>query len=141
MSLAVVIGNILIRHFLAPYGMFFAPAAIVIVASFIAFISSELKSMGKCIIVVGLISFLDIGTKLFHGGDHDLMGQALFQLALFMGLVPAFLILIIGIFNSTEDSRKNKWISIVAFPIITYIEFLIFQDLGRGRSFSYPWNE
>ncbi len=139
-SIAVVIVNILIGHFFAPNGIMLTPIVLIIVSILVGIIDSKLKSIGKSAIIAGLIGLHDIGIKLFSGGRHDLEGLGWVHLMLFIGLVPAFGILIGGIIKTKEDSAKNKWIAIIAFPIIIWIHHLLFERLGLGRHYRYEWN-
>ncbi len=140
LSIVVVVINILIGHLFAPYGIMFTPVVLIIVSVLLGLINVELRPILKTVVLAVLISLHDIGIKLFSGGRHDQEGLGFIHLFLFVGLIPAYGILIGGIFNTKENKIKNKWIATILFPLIMLIHLLLFERLGLGRNYWYEWN-
>jgi len=135
LSVTIVLVHLIIGHFFAPYGLFFTPMVLMMVSILIALLTKELVSIWKSVVLAVLIGFHDIGIKLYSGGRHDYEGLGFLQFMLFVGLVPAFVILLIGIIRNENDTKFEKWLAVILFPIIVSIHLLIFRELGLGRSF------
>ncbi len=139
-SIGIVILNIVIGHFLAPMGILLTPIVLIAIALIIWFGNNELSLTCKGILLGVLISFHDIGIKLFSGGIHDYEGKGWIHAMLFIGLIPAFGILVGGAIKDKNEPIRNKWIAVVLFSILISLHLLIFEDLGIGRYYWYDWN-
>lgn len=140
LTIGIIILNVLIGHFFAPNGIMFTPIVLLSISSIIWFGNNNLTLIQKSIFLAALISFHDIGIKLFSGGRHDSQGLGWTHAMLLIGLIPTFVILIGGIVKDKNEIRKNKWIAFLLFPIIISIHFYLFLDLGIGRYYWYNWN-
>lgn len=138
LSLGIVIANDFIGHIFAPNGIMFTPIVLIFISILIGILNKELNPIWKSTLLAGLIILHDIGIKLYSGGRHDHEGLGWVHLMLFVGLIPAFGILIVGIFKTKKITKRNKWIATVLFPILIWIHLLLFSDLGLGRY--YDWN-
>jgi hypothetical protein len=139
-SLGIVIANDIIGHFFASNGIMFTPIVLILISVLIGILNKELNPIWKSTILAGLIILHDVGIKLYSGGRHDYEGLGWVHLMLFIGLIPAFGILIAGIFKTKNESKLNKWIAIVLFPVLLWIHLLLFSDLGLGLYYWYDWN-
>ncbi len=139
-SLGVVIANNVIGHFFAPNGIMFTPIVLIVISFLIGILNKELKPIWKSAILAGLVSIHDIGIKLYAGGTHDYEGLGWVHSMLFIGLLPAFVLLIIGVFRAKNETKFDKWVAVVLFPVLICIHLLLFSDLGLGRHYWYDWN-
>ncbi len=140
-SICIVVLNLLIGHFFAPWGLMFTPVVIVTVTTLIAFGLETLKYKWKSLLAFVLIALHDIGMKLYAGGSHDGPGQGWGQMLSLMGLLPAFGMLLIAVLRDKEETIANKSIAIVLFPVLIGIHFYISNNLGLGRYYWYEWND
>ena len=137
-SSGIVIINDIIGHFFAPNGIILTPIVLILISVLIGILNKELKPFWKSTILSGLIILHDIGIKLYSGGSHDREGLSWIHGLLFIGLIPAYMILTVGIYRATNESKVNKWIAIVLFPILIWIHLLIFSELGAKFGHSIP---
>jgi len=139
-SLVIVIANNIVGHFFAPNGITFTPIVLILISVLIGLLNTELTSIWKSILLAGLIGLHDIGIKLYSGGSHDNEGLGWVHGFLFIGLIPAYGILIGGIFKTKSESILKKIIAIILFPLIIWIHLELFSGLGLGRHYWYNWN-
>lgn len=139
-SLVIVIVNNIIGHFFGPNGIYFTPIVLIIISVLIGFSNKELEPIWKSFILAGLIILHDIGVKLFSEGTHDTTGLGWIHLFLFIGLLPSYGILISSVIVTKNETKLNKFIAIIIFPILIGIHLFLFFDLGLGRFYSYDWN-
>ncbi|KIO74562.1 hypothetical protein TH53_25735 [Pedobacter lusitanus] len=76
------------------------------------------------------IGLNDIGIKLFSGGRHDMEGVGWIHTMLFIGLVPCFIMLLIGVFRDKDSSIWLKVLSVIIFVLLIYAHLEIFETLG-----------
>jgi hypothetical protein len=136
----VIIINLLLGHFFAPIGIMLTPITLTLSIAIIVFSCHTLRPIYLTAINLGLIILHDIGLKLFAGGMHDGPGLGWMTLLLFIGLAPAYILTIIGIFRIKQAKFMEKILSVLIFPLIIAGHFYIFGDLGLGRYYSYDWN-
>ncbi len=128
--IVICINNVL-GVFYPPSSILFTPLTLSILALIVLIIRCELKSVWVSSLLAGLIGLNDIGIKLFAGGRHDWQGQGWIHITLITGLIPAYIILIAGLFSlNYSDSNVNKWIAIILFPILMAWHILCFMELG-----------
>ncbi len=132
-SLGIILLNEIIGHFFAPNGIMLTPIVLIVISVLIGLVNTELKPIWKSVLLVGLIGLHDIGIKLYSGGSHDNEGLGWIHGLLFIGLIPAYGILIAGIFKAKNESKLNKWIAVFLFPLLIWFHLLLFNDLGLGR--------
>ncbi len=135
----VIIFNLLLGHFFAPTGMMLTPVALTIATTLIVFGAKSLKPIFKTLIILGLIILHDIGLKLYSGGTHDSEGLGWLHLMLFIGLVPSYILTIVGIFQNKKADKTEKILSIIIFPLVIVGHLYLFGDLGLGRYYWYDW--
>tara|TARA_R110000850_G_scaffold24595_2_gene71856 strand:- start:1015 stop:1446 length:432 start_codon:yes stop_codon:yes gene_type:complete len=131
----IILANGLLGHFLAPSGIFLTPFVLLALSVIICPLNKEVNIIVRSALLVAAISFHDILIKLFSGGYHDRQGLGWIHMLLFIGLVPAFIILLIGVFKAKNESTINKVVAVLIFPILIWIHFLAFGELGLGRNF------
>lgn len=136
----VIIFNLLLGHFFAPTGMMLTPVALTLSTAVIVFGTNNLRPTILTSIILGLIILHDIGLKLFAGGMHDGPGQGWLHLMLFMGLVPAYILTVIGVFRNKQAQLTEQVLSLLIFPLIMAGHVYLFSDLGLGRYYWYDWN-
>jgi hypothetical protein len=139
-SIGVIIANLLLGHLFAPSGMMLTPIALTITTAVIVFGSNKLRPIYVTLTVLGLIIINDIGLKLYSGGTHDSEGLGWLHLMLFMGLIPAYILTIVGVFRNKQAQLAEKVISLLIFPLIITGHLYLFSDLGLGRHYWYDWN-
>ena len=132
--------NLLLGHFFAPTGIMLTPIALAISTAVIVFGSDNLRPTVLTLIISGLIILHDTGLKLYAGGIHDSEGLGWLHLMLFIGLIPAYILTIAGIFRNKEVQLTEKVIALLIFPLIIAGHLYLFNDLGLGRYCSYHWN-
>ena len=136
----MIIVNLLLGHFFAPTGMMLTPIALTLSTAIIVFGSDNLRPKFLTLIILGLIILHDIGLKLYSGGTHDREGLGWLHLLLFIGLVPTYILTIVGIFRNKQAQLTEKILSLLIFPLIMAGHLYLFSDLGLGRHYWYDWN-
>ena len=129
-SIGVVITNGLISHYLPPTGILLTPVILIIVAFLICFGTGTMNAIWKSILVFGLIGFHDILIKLYSGGTADSEGQGVIHLFLFIGLVPAFGVLLTSVFRQKQETLKDKIVACLIFPALMSVHLYLFSRLG-----------
>ena len=132
----MIIGNILLDHFLAPTGILLSP---VITAGAIVIILLNNRAFNS-ILIQATIAFLliginDIGIKLYGGGIHDSEGQGFVNLFYIIDLIPCFFVLCIYVVKKTDASILQKIISISLFISLAVLHLNYFDWLGLGKSY------
>ncbi|WP_242928632.1 hypothetical protein [Pontibacter vulgaris] len=136
----VIILNLLLGHFFAPTGIMLTPVALIIATVLIVFGTKDLKPIFITLAILGLIIFHDVGLKLYSGGTHDRQGLGWLHLMLFMGLIPSYILTVVGIVRNKKTNWTEKSISIIIFPLLMAGHLYLFSDLGLGRHYWYDWN-
>jgi hypothetical protein len=136
----VIILNLILGHFFAPTGMMLTPVALIIATVIVVFTTKKLRPIYITQTVLGLIILHDIGLKLYSGGTHDREGFGWLHLMLFLGLVPSYILTIIGIIRNKQTNWTEKILSILIFPLVIAGHLYLFDDLGLGRHYWYYWN-
>ena len=96
----------------------------------IVFTDNGLNIIGKSVLSYLYIGLNDIGIKLFSGGRHDMEGVGWIHMMLFIGLVPCFIMLLIGVFRDKDSSVLLKIFSVSIFVLLIYVHLEIFEKLG-----------
>jgi len=125
LSLSVIIG-----HFLPPTGILAAPVVVSVMTALIIFTDNDFSILVKSVLSYLFIGLNDIGIKLFAGGRHDMEGIGWIHMLLFIGLVPCFSMLLIGVFRDKRSAIGIKTLSIVVFILLMYVHLEIFETLG-----------
>lgn len=115
MALAVVIANGYIGHYFAPDGITYTPLVIGITSCLVTLATKGLTPIWKGIFTFIFIALNDVSLKLYAGGTHDDEGEAILQMMLFLGLIPA-----IGFLIASNGRDK------VATPNQSYQEWYYF---------------
>lgn len=125
LSLSVIIG-----HFLPPTGILAAPVVVSVMTALVIFTDNDFSILVKSVLSYLFIGLNDIGIKLFAGGRHDMEGIGWIHMLLFIGLVPCFSMLLIGVFRDKRSAIGIKTLSIVVFILLVYVHLEIFETLG-----------
>ena len=125
LSLSVIIG-----HFLPPTGILAAPIVISVMTALVIFTNNDFSILAKSILSYLFIGLNDIGIKLFAGGRHDMEGIGWIHMLLFIGLVPCFIMLLIGVFRDKGSAIEIKILSILVFILLIYVHLEVFETLG-----------
>lgn len=131
---SVIIINVILGHCIPPTGILFTPVALTLSAAILVFCSKTLRPLYMTFIIVGLIALNDIGIKLFAGGDRDPQGLGRIHFFLFIGLVPTYILALIGIFRNEKGHIIEKLLSSLIFPALIVVHLYFFYDLGLGLS-------
>jgi hypothetical protein len=99
-------------------------------ASFVFLINTNLTLFRKSVICYLFIGLNDIGIKQWAGGIHDAEGLGWIHMMLFIGLVPAFAILLIGVIKDQATSLRSKINSAFIFTTLIFFHIYLFGDLG-----------
>ena len=126
----VLVSNIIVGHFLPPTGILITPVIISGMVALIVFPDSGLNIIEKSVLSYLYIGLNDIGIKFFSGGRHDMEGLGWIHMLLFIGLVPCFIILLIGVFRDMDSSIRLKILSMTVFVLLIYVHLQIFGTLG-----------
>lgn len=122
--------NIIIGYFLPPTGILITPFIISVMIGLIVFTDNGLNIIEKSVLSYLYIGLNDIGIKLFSGGRHDVEGVGWIHMMLFIGLVPCFIILLIGVFKDKDSSIWLKILSVMIFVLLIYVHIETFEMLG-----------
>lgn len=136
----VIIANLFVGHLFAPTGMMLTPVILTIVTAIMVFATKSPRPINMTMMILGLIILHDIGLKLYSGGTHDREGLGWLHLMLLFGLIPSYILTIIGIFRYKPGNWTEKIASTVIFPLIIAAHLYLFDDLGLGRHYWYVWN-
>lgn len=126
----ILLLNTVIGHFLPPTGIVVTPAIISIMTGLIVFTDTDFNIFVKSVLSYLFIGLNDIGIKLFAGGRHDMEGVGWIHMFLFIGLVPCFIILLIGVFRDKRSAVDIKILSILVFILLMYLHLERFETLG-----------
>jgi hypothetical protein len=135
-----VILNGLIGHFFAPNGIMLTPIVLTITTSIVCFGTKNIKPILLSVLTYLFVALNDISIKLYSGGSHDNEGLGWIHLLLFVGLFPAFGILLATVLRRKEETVTNKIIAIVLFIGLVVGHLQVFSNLGLGRYYWYNWN-
>jgi hypothetical protein len=121
--------------FLLPNAILFIPLTISLMTGLIIFTDNGFNILIKSSLSYLFIGLNDIGIRLFsEGGKHDFEGNGLIVLLLFIGLVPCFIMLLIGVFRDKDYSLWIKALSIAIFILLICVHLILFQTLGVDQS-------
>jgi hypothetical protein len=121
--------------FLLPKAILFIPLTISLMTGLIVFTDNGFNILIKSSLSYLFIGLNDIGIRLFaEGGKHDFEGNGLIVLLLFIGLVPCFIMLLIGVFRDKDYSLWIKAFSIAIFILLICVHLILFQTLGVDQS-------
>ncbi|RPD45783.1 hypothetical protein DNI29_16665 [Hymenobacter sediminis] len=134
---ALLLGsNVLLGYYAAPWEILLTP--LVIVAATLLLLtahSSRPTPILRTLLLAVLICGHDIGVKLYGGGSHDAEGQGLIHAFLFMGLLPAYGLLILRV---SQLKGVVPWHTrlgaCLLFPLVLAIHLFFFGELGYGLS-------
>ncbi|TAE80504.1 MAG: hypothetical protein EAY81_10375 [Bacteroidetes bacterium] len=135
-----VILNGFIGHFFAPNSIMLTPIVLTFTTSLVCFGTKDIKIISISALTYLFVGFNDILIKLYSGGRHDKEGLGWILLLLFIGLIPAFGILLTTIIRNKQEILTNKVIAVVIFVGLIAGHLLLFSNLGLGRYYWYEWN-
>jgi hypothetical protein len=134
-ALVIVVVNGLFAHFVPPSGIEMTPAILICTTFIIVFGLRDLNPLLKSLLTFLFIAINDISIKLYAGGIHDREGLDWVDLFLLIGLVPAFILLLVSIIRDKKSTLINKLAAIVLFPLLVYGHEYFFGELGLGRAY------
>lgn len=126
----ILLSSITIGHFFPPAGILIIPVIILMIIWLIMFTEIDCSIYLKSFFCYFFIGLNDIGIKLFAGGRHDLEGIGRIHMLFFVGLIPGFILLLMGIGRNKTSSVVIKVISILIFVLLVYSHFEMFETLG-----------
>jgi hypothetical protein len=132
----ILLLSIIIGHFLPPAGILVSPIIIAVMAGLVVLVDNGFNILAKSVLCYLFIGLNDIGIKLFSGGIHDSEGLGWINMMLFIGLVPSFAILLIGVFRDKTTTYWTKTLSILMFIVLVYIHLQLFQILGIQKNYT-----
>lgn len=113
-AILIVVLNALLGHFLAPFEILLTPFVLPITAALINFATNNIRCFPRSLLTFLCIALNDILIKLYGGGKHDSEGQGWITMMLFIGTVPAFIILSLALFKHKEEKIAHKILSLKA---------------------------
>jgi hypothetical protein len=131
----IVTLNVLLEHFYAPHGIDFTPFIVIIVAVLLNVTANKFNIWLRIVLTYAFIGINDVGIKLYGGGIHDVEGQGFVLLFLMMGLIPAFIIVVITVINDKNLYALTKAITLMSFLILFGLHLYLFENLGIGRHY------
>ncbi|MES2267995.1 MAG: hypothetical protein V4520_14635 [Bacteroidota bacterium] len=130
-SFFIVLFNVILDRYSAPAGIMLTPVVIVAIAALISLNKDKFNPFLHVVIVYLLIAINDIGIKLYGGGIHDVEGLGWVNMMLFIGLLPCFILLAVGI----KASNFMERIPALLFIALIVLHLTAFGNLGLGRSY------
>lgn len=130
--LGILVLTATVGHFLPPTGILVIPLVIILMTALIMLTDYDLPILTKSTISYLFIGLNDIGIKLFAGGRHDSEGLGWIHMLLFIGLVPCFIILIIGVLRDGRSAVISKILSVFIFALLICIHLELFNTVGLG---------
>ena len=124
-SLFTVLLNVILNRYSAPAGIMLTPIVMIATAAIISLNKDKFNMFLHIVIVYLLIAINDIGIKLYGGGIHDWEGLGWVNMMLFIGLLPCFILLAIGIKASGFIER---------LPLLLFIGLIVFHLTAFGKS-------
>jgi hypothetical protein len=130
-SFIIVLSNVILDRYCAPAGILLTPVVIILFTILISLNKDKFVPFLHVVIVYLLIAINDMGIKLYGGGIHDWEGLGWIHMMLFIGLVPCFIVLAVGLKASNLIER---------LPLLLFIGLIVFHlsafgKLGLGRSY------
>lgn len=92
------------------------------------------------VLAYAFIALNDFFIKLYAGGSHDEEGLGWIHGFLFLGLVPAFGILVFTTIKRKDEILAIRVLALVLFVTLIGVHLSIFSHLGLGRYYWYDWN-
>ncbi|QHS56493.1 hypothetical protein GWR56_13450 [Mucilaginibacter sp. 14171R-50] len=126
----ILLISVIVGHFLPPTGISLIPLIVTLMTGLIIFTNNDLSILLKSILTYLFIGLNDIGIKLFSGGIHDTEGMGWIHMLLFIGLVPCFIMLIIGVLRDKGSAILIKVLSVLLFILLIFVHLQIFETLG-----------
>jgi len=132
--IVILLLSILSGHFLPPVGLLLIPVTISLMTALIIFTGTDFSILIKSLLAYLFIGLNDIGIKLFAGGIHDPQGLGWIHMLLFVGLVPCFIMLVIGVLGDKKSANWVNAISILIFLLLIFAHLQVFETLGVPES-------
>ena len=126
----IVALSIGISHFIAAVAIIGIPVIVSLTTGLVMFTKNDFSIVVKAVITYLCIGLNDIAIKLFAGGIHDYEGLGWINMMLFIGLVPSFIMLLIGTFRDKNSTIWVKLSSVVLFAALIGLHFFLFIKLG-----------
>ncbi|WP_158797335.1 hypothetical protein [Pedobacter sp. L105] len=126
----ILLISIIIGHFLPPAGILATPVVISVMTGLIVFTNVDFNIFAKLFLSYLFIGLNDIGTKLYAGGIHDMEGIGWIHTLLFIGLIPCFIMILIGVYQDKMSVAWVKIVSVLTFILLIYIHLEVFETLG-----------
>lgn len=139
LSFLIIMLNLIIGHFFAPNGIIFSPLALIAITFAMVLGAKSLKPISLSAWITAFFVLHDVGIKLYAGGKHNNLGQGIIHLFLGIGLVFAYITLLVGIYKQKESSLVRKVIAALLLPVVMSIYLYFIDDLGIGRHYWYEW--
>jgi hypothetical protein len=131
--LSIVAANTLFGYYSAPAEILLTPLVVVAV-TYLTFSQRTIftNPIISTLLAVCCICLNDIGVKLYGGGNHDAKGQGFIHASLFVGLLPAYGMVLFKTIRQSNITTPRKVTACLLFPILLLGYLTLFADLGEG---------
>jgi hypothetical protein len=130
----IILINIIIGHFFAPFGVLLSPIMTIIAAIVIFLNKDKFDIIFQAVLMFALVALNDVGIKLYGGGIHDSEGQGFVNLFFIICLVACFIILSRSVIKDKSTIWK-KIMSILSFLMLVTLHLYFFGLLGLQQSY------
>lgn len=136
LSALLLSSNVLLGYYAAPWEILLTPVVLVVTSLLLLTARSARPTpVLRALLLALLICGHDMGVKLYGGGSHDAEGQGFIHAFLFMGLLPAYGILILKV---SQLKGLVPWhirlAACLLFPLVLAVHLYFFGALGHGVS-------
>ncbi|MGV4477683.1 hypothetical protein ACQ1PV_00690 [Ornithobacterium rhinotracheale] len=134
LAFLIVVANAIFGYYFAPDEITITPLVVSLTALLVCFGTKNLRVIYIAVWTYIFLGLNDILIKLFGGGMHDSLGQALINSASWIGLVPVLIILITKLIKTKNiETTTERVKAFILFVILVIIHFVLFLNLGQGR--------
>ncbi|AFL97514.1 hypothetical protein [Ornithobacterium rhinotracheale] len=134
LAFLIIVANAIFGYYFAPDEITITPLVVSSTALLVCFGTKNLRVIYIAVWTYIFLGLNDILIKLFGGGMHDSLGQALINSASWIGLVPVLIILITKLIKTKNiETTTERVKAFILFVILVIIHFVLFLNLGQGR--------
>ncbi|MGQ2106614.1 hypothetical protein ACT4R0_02440 [Ornithobacterium rhinotracheale] len=134
LAFLIIVANAIFGYYFAPDEITITPLVVSLTALLVCFGTKNLRVIYIAVWTYIFLGLNDILIKLFGGGMHDSLGQALINSASWIGLVPVLIILITKLIKTKNiETTTERVKAFILFVILVIIHFVLFLNLGQGR--------
>lgn len=130
----VVVVSCLAGHFYPPSSILATPVVVLITTLLVCLRLDNVPVLGLAVLTYVFVALNDFGVKLYGGGAHDLEGQGVISLFLFVGSAIAAAVLVVEVLRHKDASLTSKLLALLLFAGLVAAHLALFGWLGVDRS-------